>query len=87
VVTFGERLVRLAAGEGRIMLEHRFPLAENEVGLEVERLLTPERSVVVERRNAIRLRHERGAGFRRTADEIQDRFANRAGPPTFQRGR
>src|SRR5205823_1683365 len=53
-VLLDDRLVRLLARERWLRLDLLFPLAEHEVELRRHRLLHPQRSVVVERRDPVR---------------------------------
>jgi hypothetical protein len=53
VVAFVRRLPGLAAAKIRIGLRHLIQPTEDEVGLDGQRLLTPQRAVVVEHRHAL----------------------------------
>ncbi len=52
-----DRLERLMLSPFRVLGRHRFDAVEHEHALKVERLLRPERAVVVEGRDAIARRH------------------------------
>jgi hypothetical protein len=69
-VFLDEGLVRLLAGERRVLPDLLAPLAEHEVELRRQRLLYPQRAVIVERGDAVRHRDETGAGGRRGRDEV-----------------
>jgi hypothetical protein len=68
-VTFDERLVRLALAQRRVRSRQLLPLGEDERGLDVHRLLTPQRSVVVERGNSIDWWHPAVSWFGDGTDE------------------
>ena len=53
-----ERLERLLAFPFRMLRRHRLDAVEREGGLEIDRLLAPQRAVIVEHRDALSGRHE-----------------------------
>lgn len=69
----GERAERGAPGERRIAAHHLPGAVEHEREFRVQRLLDPQRSVIVERRDALCRRDEIGALARNSGDEIEDR--------------
>ena len=80
------RLERLLGLPLRVLRRQRLDAVERERELEVDRLLGPQRAVVVEDGDALGDRHEVRAALRRHArDEIGDGFLRRAVVPGRQR--
>ncbi len=85
-VAFEHRLERLRVLPFRVLRRERLHPIERKGELEIDRLLGPQRAVIVEGGDAFGLRHEVGAAFRRgPADEIEDRLLYRAVVPRRQR--
>ncbi len=78
VVTLVRGLPGLAASQLGVGIGHLIETSENEVRLNRQRLLAPQRAVVVERRDPLRHRNERRTILGHRRDEIEDRLFRRA---------
>jgi hypothetical protein len=75
----------LAVGPVRVLRRERAHAVERERELHVDRLLGPERAVVVERRDALGRGHEVRSGRGDARDEADDRIPRGSGIPRGQR--
>jgi hypothetical protein len=82
VVVFKHSLKRLGSAPLRVLAGDRLDTVEGEGELDIERLLGPERPVVVEGGDALRWRHEiRSALLRHAGNKVEDRGFRRAVVP------
>jgi len=83
-VAFEDRGERLLVLPLRVLWREHLDAVEDEQGLEIHRLLSPERSVVVERGDPLRLGHEvLAAGHRHALHEAHDGLLRGGGTSYF----